>query len=57
MSAKLYREHAQESNKNFIKNLKLLGRDLSKTIIVDNCSQNFELNKENGIYIKTWVGD
>lgn len=34
-----------------------MGRDLSKTIIVDNIRENFERQEENGIEIKTWIGD
>jgi CTD small phosphatase-like protein 2 len=41
----------------FIKDLSTIGRDLKKTIIVDNLPQNFRLQKENGIYIKTYWGD
>lgn len=54
---RLYREHCQISKTSHIKDLRLLGRDLSKTIIVDNFSENFALHKDNGICIKSWYGD
>ena len=41
----------------YLKDLSRLGRDLSKTIIVDNIRENFEKQEANGIEIKTWVGD
>lgn len=34
-----------------------LGRDLTKIIIVDNIAENFKLQPENGIVIKTWRDD
>jgi TFIIF-interacting CTD phosphatase-like protein len=37
--------------------LSLLGRDLNRTIIVDNISENFLLQPENGISIKSWYDD
>ncbi len=40
-----------------MKDLARLGRDLSKTIIVDNIAENFERQEANGIEIKTWIGD
>ncbi len=40
-----------------IKDLSLLGRDLARTIIVDNIPANFSLQPYNGIYIQTWIGD
>lgn len=35
----------------------MLGRDLKKTIIVDNIKENFERQEQNGIEIKTWICD
>lgn len=54
---RLYREHCQMSKTSHLKDLGMLGRDLSKTIIVDNFAENFTLHKENGICIRSWYGD
>ena len=35
----------------------MLGRDLKKTIIVDNIKDNFERQPRNGIEILTWLND
>lgn len=40
-----------------IKDLSKLGRPLEKTIIVDNLAENFILQKDNGIFIQTWLED
>ncbi len=37
--------------------MKKIGRDLSKVIIVDNVSDNFRLQPDNGICIKSWFTD
>lgn len=34
-----------------------MGRDLNRTIIVDNITENFLLHPENGISIKSWYDD
>lgn len=53
-SYKLYRQHSYLINNKYIKNLSLIGRDLSKTIIVDDKEVSFEMQKENGILIKPY---
>lgn len=40
-----------------IKDLSKLGRSLQTTIIVDNLAENFLLQKDNGIFIRTWYDD
>ena len=40
-----------------IKDLSKIGRSLQKTIIVDNIAENFLLQKDSGIFIKTWTDD
>ena len=54
---RLYRQHASFTNGVYIKDLSKLGRDLKKVIIVDNVKENFTLQRENGIFIKTWIND
>lgn len=40
-----------------MKDLKKVGRDLTKVVIVDNLPENFQLQKDNGIGIKSWFND
>ena len=54
---KLYRKHTEQINGVFIKDLSKLGRDLSKTLIVDNNKDNFSLQPENGLHICSFIGD
>ena len=53
---RLYRNHTTIIGRDFVKDLSKLGRDLSRIIIVDNMTQNFRLQKENGITIKSFWG-
>jgi Dullard-like phosphatase family protein len=54
---RLYRENTMPNDEGvFIKDLSKLGRSLLKTIIVDNTKENFDLQKDNGIEIKSYYG-
>jgi Dullard-like phosphatase family protein len=57
VSHRLYRQHTTFQNGVYMKDLSKLGRDLSKSIIIDNNAENFQLQPDNGIYIKTWHDD
>ena len=52
---RLYRNHCSLSGLGFTKDLSKLGRDLSKVIIIDNLTDNFKLQVNNGIMCKTWL--
>lgn len=54
---RLYRQHTSQNGPFLVKDLSLLGRDLTKTIIIDNISDNFILQPDNGIFISTWYDD
>jgi len=52
---RLYRQNCEEVDGVYVKDLSNIGRDLSRTIIVDNIRDNFERQKDNGIEILTWI--
>ena len=54
---RLYRQHTTILGCSVYKDLSKLGRDLSKVIIIDNLKENFKMQPNNGIFIKTWTND
>ena len=54
---RLYRQHLLIDLGAMVKDLRVLGRDLEKVIIIDNEPKNFRNQIANGIQIKTWTGD
>jgi CTD small phosphatase-like protein 2 len=55
---RLYRHHISVNRDNtWIKDLSLLGRDLSKVIMIDDLQKNFQKQPDNGIQIKAFTGD
>jgi len=53
----LFRNHCSVRNNTFVKDLSLLGRDLAKTMIIDNTPSAYALQPDNAIPIETWLGD
>ncbi len=53
----LYRDACYIKDARYVKNLNVLGRDLAKTIIVDNSLEAFGFHPDNGILVSSWFGD
>jgi len=55
---KLFRDSCVESTHGyFVKDLTKLGRDIKRTLIIDNCRESFLWQPQNGIHIRTWISD
>ena len=56
-SCKLYRDSTKMLNGETVKDLSILNIDMKKIIIVDNIESNYQLQKDNGILIKSFYGE
>lgn len=52
---RLYKEHCTRFSSYIVKDLSLLGRDLRRVIIIDNCESCYAFQPENAIRIPTWI--
>jgi CTD small phosphatase-like protein 2 len=54
---RLYRDHCVTFEKQFVKDLRILNRDLNNVLIVDNIIYSFALQIDNGIPVFSWLRD
>lgn len=57
ISTRLYRDSCREIEGRFVKDLKILGRDMKSVVIVDDNPNAYECNPENAIPVKAFVDD
>ena len=57
INGRLYRQHTDIINGFNVKDLSKIGRDLSKTIIIDNIEENYQLQPTNGLNIIDFEGE
>lgn len=57
LSRRFYRDSCTRQGNSFVKNLKVVGEDLSKVALVDNSPNSYTLNPDNGIPVSGWIND
>ena len=54
---RLYRQHLLKDSSGAVKDLRVLGRNLDRVLIIDNDARLFRNQPHNGYQIKSWTGD
>ncbi len=54
---RLFREHCSFSNGIFVKDMLRVGRKMNDLIIIDNSTQSYLFQPENGLPILSWYDD
>jgi hypothetical protein len=57
VKGRLYRQHLRLEGGSYTKDLSRLGRDVRKTIILENNPLVYKHQPDNGLFIKAWEGD
>ncbi|CEJ01647.1 hypothetical protein BCV72DRAFT_197266 [Rhizopus microsporus var. microsporus] len=57
ISQRFFRQSCVVRNGNFLKDLTLAEKDLNKVCLIDNSPVAFDLYKENGIALPTWISN
>jgi len=57
LSARLYRQHCTEVGGAFLKDMRRLGRPLSRVILVDNSPVSLALCPDNGVLVRGWTAE
>jgi len=57
VAVRLFREACVNHKGNYVKDLGRLGRELTKTIIIDNSPASYMFNPENAVPVESWFDD
>jgi len=57
IAARLYREHCVYVGGNYVKDMSLLGRPMTKLILVDNSPVTYAFQPENALPCTSWISD
>ena len=54
---RFYRQHLTDHQGKYVKDISKIGRNLNSMVILDNTPENFVLQPNNGVFIKSWRGE